>query len=111
MAGLFFLFFYILIGRTDKDVTEFVKYLLEGSGIEDKVDFASLKKELEASPDTSPFQLKSGLLSDKFEKSALSFGQVCVLMANKQDTEPSIHEKSFKMPVESPPLSCKPLKI
>jgi hypothetical protein len=44
--------------------------------VEDKVDFASLKKELEGSPVTSPFQLKSGLLYDKIEKSVLSFGQV-----------------------------------
>lgn len=34
-------------GKSERDVTEFVKYLLEGSGAEANVDFAALRRDLE----------------------------------------------------------------
>ena len=38
------------LARSDRDAEDFVRYLLEGSGAEDKVDFAALRTELENMP-------------------------------------------------------------
>ncbi len=37
----------LVSGKSERDVTEFVKYLLEGSGAEANVDFAALRRDLE----------------------------------------------------------------
>ncbi len=45
-------------------MTSFVKYLLEGSGVEEKIDFNALRKELEEGDDGV-----SSVLSKTFERS------------------------------------------
>jgi hypothetical protein len=38
--------------KNKRDISQFVKYLLEGSGVEeDSVDFAAIRKEIESSQD------------------------------------------------------------
>ena len=66
------IYHWLIIGRSDRDAEDFVRYLLEGSGAEDKVDYAALRQELENTPSRS-------IIKDSMsERSALSFqGREC----------------------------------
>ena len=67
------IYHWLIIGRSDRDAEDFVRYLLEGSGAEDKVDYAALRQELENTPSRS-------IIKDSIsERSALSFqGRECL---------------------------------
>jgi hypothetical protein len=54
-------------GRSDRDAEDFVRYLLEGSGAEDRVDYAALRQELENAPSSSIIRDSAS------ERSAVSF--------------------------------------